>query len=125
MYNHLLGKAFAYHGRGPDSYDCLGLAIEVHKLNGIIMPDIQSSENVNIIHASILEHKGLYEKVNTHGHMVIGLFQLVPRFVTHMGVFIDDYGNFIHITETTNVTIENVNSVIWSRKIRGYYKWKL
>jgi len=123
LYNDLLGKQFAYHGRGPDFYDCLGLVIEIHKRNGIIIPDIQSSDNLTIIHTAIENHKDCYEFATGPGFLVVGLFQLVPKYVTHMGTFLDDYGNFIHISEGTNVTIENVNNVQWCRRIRGYIKW--
>ena len=38
--NDLLGKPYKAHGRGPDSFDCYGLVIEVEKRLGHIMPDI-------------------------------------------------------------------------------------
>lgn len=124
MYDDLLGKKFAYHGRGPDEYDCLGLVIEVHRRHGIIIDDIQSSDNLEIIHTAIENHENVYETVKVPTLLTVGLFQLVPKYITHMGTFIDDYGNFIHIIENANVAIENINSVLWRNKIRGYIKWK-
>ena len=38
--NDLLGKAYKAHARGPNSYDCYGLVLEVENRLGHIMPDL-------------------------------------------------------------------------------------
>ena len=38
--NDLLGKPYKAHARGPDSFDCYGLVIEVEKRLGHTMPDL-------------------------------------------------------------------------------------
>jgi cell wall-associated NlpC family hydrolase len=44
LYADLLGKPFADGGRGPDSFDCVGLAIEVQRRRGLDIPDFVSSQ---------------------------------------------------------------------------------
>lgn len=124
MYKDLIGKPFSYHGRGPDSYDCLGLAIEVLRRNGITLTD-QSTYEANAKSISVILESSKREvlKLTKPELLAIVTIQVVPRFVSHIGIIIDRFGNFIHTLENTQVTIENINSLLWKNKIEGYYKW--
>lgn len=126
MYDDLIGKQFEYHGRGPDKYDCLGLTIEVLRRNGIEFQDFQNyAGNLKsvgkLVHNTELDNS--YRRLDKPEVLCVVTFQLVPRFVTHIGVVIDKYGNFIHVLSGTWVTIENINSLIWKNKVEGFYKW--
>lgn len=128
MYNDLIGKKFAYHGRGPDEYDCLGLVIEVLRRNGIKFPDFQEykgelSSVGHLVHAKTTLYDA--KKLAHSEPLAIVTFQLVPRYVTHIGVIIDKYGAFIHVLDGTHVTIENINGLVWKNKVEGFYRWKI
>src|SRR3990167_3147116 len=52
-YIDLLGKPFEYGGRGPDTYDCWGLCMEIYKRLGIQLPDGVSSADWKMIETQI------------------------------------------------------------------------
>lgn len=126
MYNDLIGKKFKYHGRGPDEYDCLGLAIEVLQRNGINMMDFQTYKGNFRSVAETITNAKLVEncvKISKPEKLSIVTFKIVSDFVSHIGIVIDNYLSFIHILEGTHVTIEKLHHPTWIRKIEGYYKW--
>ncbi len=92
----LLGKSFQYGGRGPLEYDCYGLVMEIYKRRGVSLPDFGSSPSASWIHR--------------------------PPFTTHIGVVLEDGYRFIHIMTKTEVTIERLDSLLWKRRITGFFK---
>ena len=50
-------------------------------------------------------------------------FQVVPRYITHCGVYVG-HGRFVHIAEKTSVACEELASPIWINKIRGFYRFR-
>lgn len=94
--NDLLGKPYKLHGRGPDSYDCYGLVIEVERRLGRELPDLykifeKKSEvkDVNLATAAI----GLV-KTDTPAFGDIVLFRKKGR-ADHLAVYLKN-GDFIH-----------------------------
>jgi cell wall-associated NlpC family hydrolase len=122
-YVDLLGKPFEWGGRGPDSFDCYGLCIELAKRNGQMIPDCAWSEEPEQIAA-------LVEETETKGFTRVEIpklgdfvgFMLRPPFVSHIGYMLNQY-EFLHITRGTRVTRERVDHITWSRKVAGYYRW--
>lgn len=125
QYADLLGKPFEYGGRGPDSFDCFGLVMEVHKRHGNELPDYisraDSEYQCNMFSHGIANY---YEQVEKPEPLDIVMFQILPRFVTHCGVIVDQYGKFVHITRKTSVSCERIDSLLWKDKIRGFYRYK-
>ena len=123
MYSDLIGKPFKYHGRGPDEYDCLGLVIEIFKRNNIPIGALTSLEEPSEISSKLAEHSGQLIEIPAPRPLAVVLFCIVPPYVSHMGVILDKYGLFIHAIQDCSVSIESVNSKLWQRRVRGFYKW--
>lgn len=124
QYDDLIGKPFKYGGRGPDEYDCFGLALELHKRNGIILPDYPSSEDPQEQCISFIDGVDkFYEPVEVPESLDIIMFQIVPKFVSHCGIYIG-YGKFIHITRRIAVAVEELGSPVWQDKVRGIYRFR-
>lgn len=121
-YTYLLDKRFKYGGRGPDVFDCYGLAIEIYKVHGIDLPDfgliIQSHE----IHTQVESAKSLFIPTEKPTFLSIAAFQIIPRYITHIGVMLDRK-RFIHIMRDTKVSVENIHSLEWKCKIRGFFNY--
>lgn len=52
-------------------------------------------------------------------------FAIHPRFVSHVGVVLDDCRRFIHIMEKTSVTAERLDALEWAPRIKGFYRWAI
>lgn len=124
-YSDLLGKPFTYGGRGPDEFDCFGLAIELHKRAGNILPDYPSADKPEL--QGTLFDDGIvkfYQPVSDVPQPLdIIMFQIVPRYITHCGVYVG-YGRFIHIMRKTSVAVEELSSPVWQNKTRGIYRYR-
>lgn len=122
--NDLIGKPFLKNGRGPDSYDCLGLIIEVRKrLNRPLFEDITDSPNEITSQHELFEIMSKsYQALSHWLPGCIVTFCMKPKIVTHVGVVLNSSGQFIHVFEKRNVAIERLGHVWWSNKIEGYYE---
>ena len=123
MYSDLIGKPFEYHGRGPDNYDCLGLVMEVFKRNGIPLCGLTSLEDPKEISDKLLLHAEQLQEIPSPEKLSVVTFCIVPPYVSHLGIMIDGYGKFIHAIQDCSVSIENINSPLWKRRVKGFYKW--
>jgi cell wall-associated NlpC family hydrolase len=123
MFDDLLGKEFEYHGRGPDTYDCYGLALEVARRVGIDFPPHPSYTSLQDKHNAILYGLTEWKKIETPELYSLIVFSIRPPYVTHVGVVLD-YNRFIHISPKTRVTIERFDRDPWKLKVRGFYKWQ-
>ena len=74
--NDLIGKTYKEKGRGPDSYDCYGLCMEVSRRIGVELPKLRD----------LLEHEfKLIEKPET------GAIVLIEAANTrHVGIMLDN-----------------------------------
>lgn len=121
LFDDLLNKEFTYYGRGPDKYDCIGLAMEVARRLEVEIPAFTSYDKEDAIHKAILSGKELLSESKTPVNYSIVALQIIPKFVTHVG-FVLEYPYFIHILEHSKVTIERLDSIKWKNRIRGFYK---
>ena len=123
-YSDLLGKRFEYYGRGPDVFDCWGLVREYCKRAGVLLPDHSSTDDPAEQAVGIKKDADTYYiKVDEPEIYDIVLFQVIPRFVTHCGVYVGS-GRFLQVTAKSNVAVEELESPIWKDKIRGFYRFK-
>lgn len=123
-YIDLLGKPFEYGGRGPDAFDCYGLAVELCRRAGITLPDYASDpdpafQGNGFLHGA--EH--YFDRVTQPGPLDIILFQVMPRYITHCGVYVG-HGRFVHILQKTSVTCEELASPVWQHRQRGVYRFR-
>lgn len=118
----LIGKPYAPHGRGPDFFDCYGLAIEVCRRFGKRLQDKASKET------DVLSNKSLITdmKATIHAskqHLPTAGSVVVLRVVghpCHIGVCLGD-GNFIHAMKDLGVHVDSLSS--WKHRIEGFYTW--
>jgi cell wall-associated NlpC family hydrolase len=119
-YVDLLGKPFKYGGRGPDYYDCFGLAKELYFRLGKTLPDITSTADFEEIEKKIEAAEKYYCLIDKPVEYCLVTFRLTPRFVSHIGVVLPNLYQFIHITRNTSITIERLDSLQWKKKIANY-----
>lgn len=117
----LIGKPFEYGARGPDKFDCYGLATEVWRRMGIALPEKHYPAQQGEI-ASVLMHS-LYQfrRVETPRFGTLICFRL-GRFVSHVGIWTAE-DQMIHAWEHTGgVTRERLSIQGWTPRIAGYYE---
>jgi cell wall-associated NlpC family hydrolase len=123
IYIDLLDKPFQWGGRGPDSFDCYGLCIELARRNGQIIPDSAWAEEPYKIEELVEQtaDKGFISIDVPRAGDFVG-FKIRPPFVSHIGYMVNQY-EFLHITKGTRVSRERLDSLLWQRKIAGFYRW--
>jgi len=119
----LIGKPYKVHGRGPDAYDCYGLAIEACKRFGKILPDafyssIDRSSNEILIESQKFTAKA--KRINTPLPGAVVVITVGGR-PSHIGVCLGD-GSFIHAMKDINVRVSEFSG--YSKRIEGYYTWQ-
>lgn len=121
----LVGKPFESGGRGPDSYDCIGIVIEVYKRNGIILNDFSIgafcySKAQEIIESEI--KSGKWIKCEEPEYLSVVIMKQHPIFTQHIGVNVD-CGRFIHASIVKGVTIDRLIDPSYKNSIKGFYKY--
>lgn len=123
-FDDLLGVPFVDGGRGPDSFDCWGLCIEIFKRLGLPLKDYklccEDYVNFDIEYNSESPNWTKQEYPDIEIPSIVAI-RFTPEYVSHVGVFIGD-GKFIHTREKTGVVIERIKP--WLRRIDGFYKIK-
>lgn len=117
----LIGKPFRDGGRGPDDYDCWGLAVEVFRRAGIDLPDYQISCEASA---------DVDQQINTQRHEWARCAGEIPvpalavfrdrGLCTHVGVWLGG-GRIIHAFERTGVAIVRADHPYWRSRIEGFY----
>lgn len=121
LLDDLIGKGFAYGGRGPHQYDCYGLAIEVFRRMGKHLPeDYMSVCEPAKIATTIEEGKKHLRKISEPVKGCLVMFKIVPPYVSHLGVVLEN-NRFIHVFQKRMVCIEQLDGIYWRNKIAGYY----
>lgn len=123
MFSDLLGKTFCYGGRGPEEYDCYGLAVEVRRRVGLDSPSHPSYTTLQEKHEAITEGVRSWRKLDTPELYSLVVFSIKPPYVTHVGIVLE-YNKFIHISPKQSVTIERFDKDPWKLKVRGFYQWQ-
>lgn len=121
LYSDLVGKPWSAGARGPEAYDCLGLAIEIQRRRGITGPRFLSCE------------AELHRQAAAGGYLA-DLFRMdaaEPGCVVlllnsenqhHLGTMISPY-LMIHTTaQTRGAVIESILGPLWNRRVLGFYK---
>lgn len=120
LYADLMSKPFTPGGRGPVSFDCVGLAVELAARQGRVLPAFVSSEAE--LHRQLGYEGATLADLPQIAHPVPGCIVLLRISGTehHIGTMIDQY-RMIHILRGSHVTIERINSTLWHRKVIGFY----
>jgi hypothetical protein len=131
-YVDLIGVKFAYGGRGPDSYDCLGLVMECHRRLGMDIPDYRSPTILAEIALLIAQEREKWTLIarKTPGAEPISSTHLTPGrtielriqgLACHIG-FIHRKRRFIHASEGTNSVVDE-QLYDWRDRIVGVYEF--
>lgn len=117
----LIGKPYQDGGRGPHAYDCYGLAIEVCRRYGIMLPQyIISADDVALINGIATLHQG-WIKCDPNGTIpCVMALRFDSRYINHVGVYLGK-GRFIHIAKDIRVHISRIDHPLWKDNIAGYY----
>ena len=121
--NEFIGKPFKADGRGPDAFDCYGLAQAIAAARGFRLPDQKTPEAVAFRIA-------LFERVVTPFTVRINVpepWALVTfdlgRHGLHIGTLTDEPGRMIHTSQTTGaVVIQRMNRTFYDRTLLGIYR---
>jgi cell wall-associated NlpC family hydrolase len=121
LYADLLGKPFADGARGPDAFDCVGLAIEVQRRRGLDVPNFVSDPAE--LHRQTAAG-GFLDGCTRLNQAEAGCVALIRMGLNehHLGVMVDAY-KVLHTTaQTKGVVVERILSHLWQRRIVGFYK---
>lgn len=123
-YADLLGKPFRYGGRGPEAFDCYGLAIELRRRAGLPMPeDYLSCSDLQKIGSSIEDGISRFAfEIPEPRPCCLVTFHLHPAYTTHLGFVLADCLRFVHVMERTPVAVERLDSLEWHAKISGFFE---
>lgn len=114
-----VGVPFAYGGRGPDSFDCYGLVMAIHKDMGIDILDYDSPSDQEQIAALMATQLPLWKETPCAAGATV-LFR-IGRLVSHCGYMLDD-DRMIHTMKSTGgVTIQRIDA--WRHRIIGFYRY--
>lgn len=121
-YSDLIGIPFKYGGRDykKRELDCYGLAIEVYKRLGKILPEYQSEEDFKLINNKIDIVRPLFKKIDKPVSYCLVLLKIHPKFISHIGIMLDKI-KFIHTMHKRFVTIERSDDIAWQKRIEGFY----
>jgi cell wall-associated NlpC family hydrolase len=122
MISDLVGIPFKNGGRGPDGYDCWGLACEVFRRYGTELPDYRiDAHDREAIFSEYQNVKTNYVEVSGNLPVPCLVFmRFNSAWGNHVGVYIGA-GKFIHARAKSNSCIERIDSPAWRSNIIGFY----
>lgn len=124
-YTDLLGKPFQSGGRGPHSYDCLGLLIELYKRRGIEIEDFGLTMEDGLKSSNKLKevaNSSLWVKIPSPELYCVIIIKQHPVFINHLGIYLG-CGKFIHVSGQ-GVSIDRVFDYHYSTRIIGFYRYE-
>lgn len=118
-FSDLIGVPFEYGGRGPDTFDCYGLVMEIHRRKGIELPDYLSPSVQEEIAAIFSTQVVRWEEVPRAPGTVVVL--RVGDLFSHCGYMLDNE-RMIHAWRATGgVMIQKLD--VWKHRILGFYRY--
>ena len=108
----LIGKPYRDNGRGPDAYDCYGLAIEVERRAGYKLNDVQYTDHAPSLCNKYAPTLNVYKLDKPREG---ALLEMYTDGELHIGVCINER-EFIHETKY-GARINHIGSI----QVRGIY----
>jgi hypothetical protein len=126
-YNNYVGIPYQNKGRDRSGVDCWGLVRLVYKQEyGVDLPSFaESYENSigELIEEAVNENKESWYLTDKPETGDIILFNILGHD-SHLGIYVGN-NYFLHAAEgAKHSVIEKLTSVSWSRRIRGYYRYR-
>jgi cell wall-associated NlpC family hydrolase len=116
----LIGKPFVLGARGPDSFDCYGLVMEVLGRAGQRVPDLRSPETHERIAALLLDCSQSSDWMPCEPGPGAVVTLRAGRHVGHVGVLLP-HERFIHAWESAGgICVEQFHE--WRRRATGFYR---
>ncbi|MCY1355599.1 hypothetical protein D9M69_420290 [compost metagenome] len=118
-FSGLIGLPWEYDGKGePGGYDCYGLLQEIHRRQGVVIPDFRRPSDRNQIAAVMSTNLSPWQRCQCQAGASV-LIRLARTL--HVGYMVDDF-RFIHVWEQSGgVVIERIEQ--WQPKILGFYRY--
>jgi cell wall-associated NlpC family hydrolase len=119
----LLPVPFVDGGRSLTGFDCYGLSMEMYRRFGIELPDYKiCCEDASAVNTQI--NNSRLEWVKCEGELPVPCLVVMQisgtAFCNHTGVYLGN-GKFIHTREKVGVSIDRIDSMLWKRRIEGFY----
>jgi cell wall-associated NlpC family hydrolase len=129
LWADLIGRPFAWGGRGPDAFDCFGLVREMLRRTGCELPAHDTPAERSAIASVVAAELALGRWVPAAPvadsvvlfRMPVVLAGERRRAITHCAFMVSDH-EFIHAwAETGGVTVERLTD--WQQRIAGFYTY--
>ena len=118
----LIGLPYELGGRGPDSYDCWGLCVEVARRGGILLPDEPTPVDTETANGRCVYHiKKHFFLLDTPEPFAIIGFDLLGNY--HAGIVLENCTQFMQVTEGTRVTAPSLSLPCWQTFFKGFYRY--
>ena len=121
VYADLIGKPFVEGGRGPNAYDCVGLAMVFQERLGAELPAYVSDHTE--LHRQ-LAVGGVFEECRRIDRPEPGCIVLLRSFddgSRHIGVMVDAF-RMLHTRRTAGAVIEVLHRSVWEKRVIGFYR---
>lgn len=115
----LIGLPYVKGARGPTSYDCYGLCMEVTKRAGIEIPDWGTPVTRKDRNVAFFSRMQDWEKIAKPVQYCLTVYKIKRNW--HAGVVLPGLDTFIHVTAGINVTVSQLNNFKWRQRFNGFY----
>ena len=137
----LIGKPFAYGGRGPEEFDCFGVIKELLRRDGIAVPDYDTADAQATIEALFSREQRLYWRpceaeegswyidLERNGSLArhhytkgaVVLFRILG-LGSHVG-YVTGPNTFVHTWEGARLGVLTERIDDWEHRIIGFYRY--
>lgn len=126
MFTDLIGKPFEFGSRGPNTFDCYGLCMEVYKRLGKMLPEHPTSYgDIKADNETYLLGKTDFIRLEKPTQFCLVTFMIFRPFVSHIGVVVDkDCTHFMSAERKRLVSIEPLNSPRWIHRLDGFWQYE-
>lgn len=118
LWRDLLGKPFEDRARGPQTFDCVGLFLELQRRLGRDLPAYGSRE-IELYMALVSDRWERVDKPEPGDGVLI--YSDDPRW--HIGT-VAGGGYMLHVFAGHGVSRERYDTFPWHKRIEGFYRWK-
>jgi hypothetical protein len=121
LYADLIGKPYALSARGPEAYDCLGLAMEMGKRLGLIVPRFLSCEGE--LHRQLAAGGEMLASLRAAESPEAGCVALMENTPSehHLGIMLDRWW-MLHSMEASGCLRERIGAPFFKHRIIGFYR---
>jgi len=121
-----IGLPYKDNGRDITGIDCWGLVRLYYKQELDIELPSYVDQYIGLtstnIKESIISYRDNWDKVEIPQLNDLILFRILGE-PTHIGLYLGD-SKFLHIRDGYDSVIESINSINWSKRIEGYYRYR-